>query len=225
MKLAHTNPSDAAYLGNLSHQLSTMVDVAITVGDTMLPAHSYVLAAASPVLEQQLASQSPDSIEDPDGKAILYALDLTTDGEDCAKAALDYIYSMCPLKGAQPTIEWQEDAEHLANFGHRYKVNFLSTASDGFVHTMLKEEYQIVHHSSYHYNNSSLSKQEVMDCLPDVMRWAMLAASRGLPKVLDYCEKWLACNLKQYPESYTHLQMLQNTSMVRILLMIRECVQ
>lgn len=71
----------------------------------MLPAHSYVLAAASPVLEQQLASQSPDSIEDPDGKAILYALDLTTDGEDCAKAALDYIYSMCPLKGAQPTIE------------------------------------------------------------------------------------------------------------------------
>jgi len=223
VQLAHTNPSDAADLGNLSHQLCTMVDVAITIGDAMLPAHSYVLAAASPVLEEQLASQSPDSIEDVDGKAIRYALDLTTDGEDCAKVALDYIYSMCPLDGARPATESQEDAEHLATFGHQYKVNFLSTASDDFLYALLKEEYQLVHHVDYNYRRPS--KQEVMERLPDVLRWAMLAASRGLPKVLDYCEKWLACYFKQCPESYTHLQMLQNTSMVRILLMIRERVQ
>ncbi len=193
----------------------------------MLPAHSYVLAAASPVLEEQLASQSPDIVENADGKAIVYALDLTTDGIDCAEAALNYIYSMCPLKGTKPTIESQEDAEHLATFGHRYKVTFLSTASDGFLYTILKDKYKIVQRStsSYHCCGRSPSKQEVMECLPDVMRWAMLAASQGLPNVLDHCEQWLACYFKQYPESYIHLQMLQNTSMVRILLMISQRVQ
>jgi len=39
-------------------------------------------------------SSLPPTIEDVDGKAILYALDMTTDGEDCARLALDYIYSM-----------------------------------------------------------------------------------------------------------------------------------
>lgn len=170
-------------------------------------------------------SSLPPTIEDVDGKAILYALDMTTDGEDCARLALDYIYSMCPLDGARPRTESQEDAEHLATFGHRYKVKFLSTASDDFLYALLKEEYQLVHVHHANYNYRQASKQEVMERLPDVMRWAMLAASKGLPKVLDYCEKWLACYFKQYPESYTHLQMLQNTSMVRILLMIRERVQ
>ena len=57
VELATNNDEPAAYLDKLSHNLTAMVDLALIVKDTVLPAHSYVVAASCPVLGELLCAR------------------------------------------------------------------------------------------------------------------------------------------------------------------------
>ena len=56
VQLAQTNLKDLAYLGNVSGHLLPAVDVACIIDQAVLPAHSYVLMAASPVFAELVAA-------------------------------------------------------------------------------------------------------------------------------------------------------------------------
>ncbi len=127
-ELAKLGPRDAAYLKSVSKQLSATFDVAMVVGDVVLPAHSYILAASSAIFADKLAGQDDDkgSLTRPSSKP--YIISLMEDDHDAqsVQAALQFMYNAYPPSEGRPNIETQAEAELLAQFGCKYGMQFPS---------------------------------------------------------------------------------------------------
>ena len=116
MELATKNEEHEAYLDKLSDSLLAMVDLAVVVNDAVLPAHSFVVAASCPALEQLLAEgrAEHDTLGNDDSRPLL--LDLSSDGLACVQAAMMFMYSCAPTKGS--TLQFshqrrQSSLQHL----------------------------------------------------------------------------------------------------------------
>ncbi|KAL0046372.1 hypothetical protein WJX82_010636 [Trebouxia sp. C0006] len=91
VQLAQTNLEGLAYLGNVSEQLLPAVDVACVIDQDILPVHSYVLMAASPVFAELVAAHFARIIKgDHQPEVITVPLPDTT--TEAVKVALQYLY-------------------------------------------------------------------------------------------------------------------------------------
>lgn len=190
MELAKTDEHAHGHLDK-SHNtnLAAMADLALIVNDTVLPAHSYVLAASSPALGQLLSDKlaEHEGLEDNDKRPVL--LDLSDNDLACVQAALRFLYSVCPYHGEQPKVDSAEEAEHIATFGRKYGVTLMSTVSDNYLHDLLIRSHNpIVGYRSV----SPFEAKQVKEQLPEILKWTSFAEAKDLPKTLQHCEGWLA---------------------------------
>lgn len=209
--------------------LALVINDAVT-GNIMLPAHSYVVAASSPALGQLLSDRlaERESLE-ADAKGPV-SLDLSSDGLACVQAALKFMYSLCPYQGEHPKIGSAEEAKQLATFGQKYGVTLMSAASDTYLHDLLISSHRLLHSnrllphdSRKSYTNSQA--EQVKEQLPDILKWALFAEAKGLHKILKFCEQWLAHHFTLYPDAYQQLCCLKDSSMVSILLLLKNRVE
>lgn len=114
VRLAQTNLKDLAYLGNVSVHLLLAVDVAC------IPAHSYVLMAASPVsaIAELVAAYFARVIKG-DHQAEVVTVPLLDTTAKAVKVALQSLYEQCSFKG-KPEIVALEQAKVLAEFAHKW---------------------------------------------------------------------------------------------------------
>ena len=112
VRLAQTNLKDLAYLGNVSVHLLPAVDVAC------IPAHSYVLMAASPVFAELVAAYFARVIKG-DHQAEVVIVPLLDTTAEAVKVALQSLYEQCSFKG-KPEIVALEQAKVLAEFAHKW---------------------------------------------------------------------------------------------------------
>lgn len=82
------------------------------------------------------------------------------------------------------------------------------------------------HHLIYCLKSFSASDAvQVKEQLPEILKWALFAEAKGLPKSLKHFEAWLAHHFTLYPDAYQNLCSLETSSMVRILLLLKEHVR
>ncbi len=138
VQLAQTNLEGLAYLGNVSEQLLPAVDVACVIDQDILPVHSYVLMAASPVFAELVAAHFARIIKgDHQPEVITVPLPDTT---EAVKVALQYLYEQCSFKGKEPEITALDQAEVLASFAHKWNIQVMLEAADTFIQKSLYEE-------------------------------------------------------------------------------------
>ncbi|KAL3150335.1 hypothetical protein ABBQ32_000178 [Trebouxia sp. C0010 RCD-2024] len=75
----------------------------------------------------------------------------------------------------------QDEAEQLATFAQKYEVTLMSKASDDY---LLITSYSVPQNALSHYScySGSETKTEVNKQLPDILKWAMVAKAKGVPK-------------------------------------------
>ena len=117
-ELARTNSRNFGYLEHLPKQLLEAVDVALIVEDLVLPVHSFILMASSPILSEILAAQFAER----KNRSSSAALEIVMVGEhrQCVETALAYIYKRCSLSKGAPQIATTAEAKHLVKFGRKY---------------------------------------------------------------------------------------------------------
>jgi len=138
--LAQNNLKDLAYLGNVSGHLLPAVDVACVIDQDVLPAHSYVLMAASPVFAELVAAHCAGDIKggsQPEVKTV--PMPQTT--AKTTKLALQYLYQQCSFGGKEPEIVALDQAKTLASFAHKWNVQVMLEAADMFIQTTLAEAF------------------------------------------------------------------------------------
>ena len=225
MELA-TSTDEHVHLDN-SHNtnLAAMADLALIVGDAVLPAHCYVMAASSPALGQLLSERVAEqrSMHMQGNCVKPVSLDLSGDGLACAQAALRFLYSVCPYHGEQPEIESAEEAEHLATFGQKYGATFMCTAADDYLYHILTKSHNLIkcYGSGFTPSHATQAKEQ----LPVILKWALFAETKGLTKTLQHCEAWLAHHFTLYPDAYEHLCCLKKSSMIKIMLLLKQRVR
>ena len=118
VELALCNLDSLPYLQGVYEHLLPAVDVACTTEGNTLPAHSYVLMAASPVLGELVATHFANVIKGGSPPEVI-TVPLTDTTEEAAKTALKYLYQHCSVRPEQPdTVETLNEATALAVFAH-----------------------------------------------------------------------------------------------------------
>ena len=220
--------SQTTYGQSVPQQLLTTFDAVLVGDDVTLPAHTYILAAASPYFANKLAAQDED-FDFIGGLSRLscnpYVILLTEqDGVQSAPAALKYLYSEFSASPIGPEIQSQEDAELLAVFGSKYEVQCMLDASDAFISQAVQPQFLVRYsgvrscpHCKSIRGFDGQTNKFILERLPAVLRLAAFSDSHQLPKTLDVCAKWLAKYLRAYPGSYSELVELKQDILLLVL--------
>ena len=99
----------------------------------------------------------------------------------------------------------------------------MCTATDDYFYNILTKSHNLKPFDCL----SSRSRLKEAEKLPDILKWALFAETKVLPKTLQHCEAWLAHYFTLYfsPDAYEHLCCLNNSSMIKILLLLKERVR
>ncbi len=206
MQLAHDcHQQELHYLSQLPSQLISSVDVAIVVGAKVLPAHTFVLIAASPVLAEALTSSV---LQSPSGVAELPLLDDILDVE----VALQHMYARCNLRQKTSSPEPGQDfkdALSLISFGHKYDVQPM--LEDG-VHCL-----ETVMHEEQNFARTAVTLRDARM----VVRFAATAENFELDQLFDYSVAWLVRYFDLY---FEHLSELWELGKLGTLIMISQAM-
>lgn len=116
VNLAKTSSKrELRYLSELPSDMLQTVDVAITVGDRVLPAHSFPLMAASKVFREVLLMQSHIF-----NTQQVLQIPLAGDTLGQAISALDHLYEHFMPRQSAKTVPSHKTAISLIIFGHKY---------------------------------------------------------------------------------------------------------
>lgn len=139
---AHVNSRNVGYLDRLPKQLLDAVDVALIVEKVILPVHSFILMASSPIFSEILAAQ----LAERKIKSSSAALEIVMVGENqpCVETALAYIYKRCSLSKGAPQIATTAEAKHLVKFGRKYNIQVLLDDSDAFMCRWLRSNFEVL---------------------------------------------------------------------------------
>ena len=210
VQLAQTNLKDLAYLGNVSGHLLPAVDVACVIDQDVLPAHSYVLMAASPVFAELVAAYFARVIKgDHQPEVMTVSLPDTT--AEAVKVALQYLYEQCSFKGKEPEIAALGQAKVLASFAHKWNVQAMLEAADVFIQKTLAE----VSCPTTNYRrkpNFDYSKIAVY-----LIEWFALAETLHLVNSLETCTAWFINHFRSFQGEYPKLFALGQNNVIKIM--------
>lgn len=211
--LVQLTSQEARYLRDMPERLAATCDVALCVGDHVLPVHSYIMAASSDTFAGQLAAQDADFHEGITRLSSMpYTISLGDEELETVQHVLQYMYMVCPPREGPAEVSSRQKAEQLASFGHKYGVQYLLRASDAYMQTIMKNKYALGNGSG-----SALLHRYASEEAPEVLRVCSLAESNGLQQTEDYCSRWLACFIKDYPAHHPDLFALSKNTLVKVL--------
>lgn len=214
VQLAQTNLKDLAYLGNVSGHLLPAVDVACVIDQDILPAHSYVLMAASPILAELVAAHFAKVIEGGYQPEIM-TVPLPDTTAEAAKVALQYLYQQCSFGGQESKIAALDQAEILASFAHKWNIQSMLEAADDFIQkTLLEESSSTI---SYVGTRSIKLNFDHSKIAVNLISWFALAEKLHLVKTLEICEIWLIINFGKFQGEYSKLFVLGQDNVIKIM--------
>ncbi len=130
------------------------------------------------------------------------------------------MYMACPPREGLAELSSQQEAEHLANFGHKYGVQSVLHASDAYMHTVMQKQCPLDPSCHQEYLASWAS-----DRVPEVLKVCSFSESNGLPQTLAYCSKWLGKFIMLYPKQYPELVALNERILLPVVKsMLCDCV-
>ena len=216
VELAQTNLKDLAYLGNVSGHLLPAVDVACVIDQDVLPAHSYVLMAASPIFAELVAAYFARVIKG-DHQPEVMTVPLPDTTAEAVKVALQYLYEQCSFKGKEPEIAALGQAKVLASFAHKWNVQAMLEAADVFIQKTLAEvscpsttcEYikRLAVKPNFDYSKIAVS----------LIEWFAFAEKLHLLKSLATCTAWLINHFRRFQGEYPKLFVLGQDNVVKIM--------
>ncbi len=177
------------------------------------------MAASSVTFAEKLAAQDEDFHEGITRlRSKPYTISLQDEELETVQHVLQYIYRVFPPRKGPAKVQSQQEAEHLASFGHKYDVQYLLHASDAFMHDVLEQDYRLYAPSTADVKsyNSGLV-ESAQSKVQEVLRLCSLAESKGLQRTEDYCSKWLAHFIKSYSVHVPDLVGLSKGSLIKVL--------
>ncbi|DBA77878.1 TPA: hypothetical protein ACH3X2_008307 [Trebouxia sp. C0005] len=217
VQLAQTNLKDLAYLGNVSEHLLPAVDVACVKDQDILPAHSYVLMAASPVFAELVAAHFAGVIKG-DCQPGIITVPMPETTAETAKLALQYLYEQCSFRGKEPEIAALCQAKGLASFAHKWNIQVMLEAADVFIRKTLAEvagppatTYCSVRRKAVEAN---FDYSNVAVYLIDTFAFA---EKLHLVNSLEFCTAWLINHFRRFQGEYPKLFVLGQDNVIKIM--------
>ena len=217
VQLAQTNLKDLAYLGNVSGHLLPAVDVACVIDQDILPAHSYVLMAASPVFAELVAAHFAGVIKGGSQPEVMTVPMPETTGKT-AKLALQYLYEQCSFGGKKPEIVALDQAKTLASFAHKWNIQVMLEAADVFLQKTLAE-ILCPPTTSYDYTRRNAVKPncDYSKIAVSLIDWFAFAEKLHLVKSLETCTAWLIKHFRRFQGEYPKLFVLGQDNVIKIM--------
>ena len=189
--------------------------MACVIEQDVLPAHSYVLMAASPVFAELVAAYFARVIKG-DHQADVVTVPLPDTIAEAVKVALQYLYEQCSFKGKKPEIAGLEQAKVLAGFARKWNIQAMLEAADVFIHKTLCEESSPLKPT---YNGRTINKAnfDYANMAVSLIYWFALAERLCLVKTLETCEKWFINHFRRFQGEYPKLFVLGQDNVVKIM--------
>lgn len=199
------------YCSGFPDGIQQLADVLLFVDDEVFPAHSFVLAAYSPVLCTVLKATAASSNVEFQGRTCTRVPLL--DNPKVVQCALTFLYSGCRLLSSSKLnfdLEQLEDAGHIA--AAATAAGNLATFADKYaMDNVLKEcEVYLVDQVLASIDTSETATDTVLECL-------LTAEACGLTRVVATCEQMIINKYVLYDERYAQLATrLSKASMRRV---------
>ena len=216
VQLAQTKLKDLVYLGNVSVYLLPAVDVACVIEQDVLPAHSYVLMAASPVFAELVAAHFAAVIKG-DGQAEAMTVPLPDTTVQAAKVALQYLYEQCSFKGKEPEIAAVSQAKVLASFAHKWNIQTMLEAADVFIQKKLYKECCPPTATYDFARKKAVLAFDYPKFASNLIDWFAFAERLHLVKSLKASTAWLINHFRRFQGEYPKLFVLGQENVIKIM--------